>query len=76
MRLLTSRDPSLVTMVEVYFSNDAAENTDIEDVNLTSIDYFYKEGKNSNLLSAEEQNSRNGPVAMYFAFPMQEKREE
>ena len=55
MRLPTSRDASLVTMVEVYFSNDAAENTDIEDVNLTSIEYFYKEGKNSNLLSAEEE---------------------
>ena len=55
-------------MVEVYFSNDAAENTAIEDVNLTSIEYFYKECKNSNLLPAEEQNPRNGTVAMYFEF--------
>ena len=46
MRLLTSRDPSLVTMVEVHVSNDATENTDIEDVNLTSIEHFYKEYKN------------------------------
>ena len=55
-------------MMEVYFSNDAAENTAIEDVNLTSIEYFYKECKNSNLLPAEEQNPRNGIVAMYFEF--------
>ena len=55
-------------MVAVYFSNDAAENTDIEDVNLTSTEYFYKECKNSHLLPAEEQNPRNGPVAMYFEF--------
>ena len=63
-------------MVEVYFSNDPAENTDIEDVNLTSIEYFYKEGKNSNLLSAEEEYIYYGDMEMYVAFPMQEKREE
>ena len=55
-------------MVEVYFFNDADENTNIEDVNLTSIEYFYKECKNSNLLPAKKQNPSNGPVVMYFEF--------